>query len=297
MLVTYNDKYLEAKAFPELFPYGIGSWYHGCGLTIGNYVKHRLLSYNERFRRNNKWSYFMFDRVIKRRLFYYSHALKLNVQQRDDILIFRELRINEQNLTEFMERNNRINSQTNIDTNKNCYELYRNIVPNTIPGCKSYWTSRLLNFMAMSRKLGLPTFFITFTQNDGWKELQTSYIKGPGNKADLINIDTILNFLNLPTKHCINNSVETCVTFNQRFDYFKKIFLTNNKCGPFGIVKDYWYRREYQKRGAIHIHMVIWCDTKNKKSVHAIKHAVTAEMPRFDSQSDVFITTARYNFY
>ena len=78
--VTYNDKFLEAKAFPKLYPYGYGSWYYGCGISISNFIKHRLLAFDSRFRNNCDWIYFMYDRVIKQRLFYFNQSRKNNIR-------------------------------------------------------------------------------------------------------------------------------------------------------------------------------------------------------------------------
>ncbi len=56
-----------------------------------------------------------------------------------------------------------------------------------------------------------------------------------------------------------------------------------------GKVLDFWWRREYQKRGAIHIHMVVWFDPQTVPS-----DAVCAEMPRASEMNDPFVQTLRY---
>lgn len=215
MYITYDDKNLEAKIFPELFPYGNGSWNRECGISIGNYIKQRLLFIDNRFRNSYNWSYFMFDRVIKQRLFYFSHTLKTNIQDREDVLTFRELRTNQENMEYFLQKN-----KDNKDIPLNCYARYGTIVPNTIPGCKSYWTSRLLDLMAMSKELGLPTLFVTLTQYDGWPELQRNNNKGIGLKSSPIEIESLISHIYSLSKHCTNNSVETCIAFNKRFEQF-----------------------------------------------------------------------------
>ena len=65
--------------------------------------------------------------------------------------------------------------------------------------------------------------------------------------------------------------VETVVVFHKRFQSFKKNVLSNKNC-PLGNVKNFWYRVEFQKRGAIHIHMVVWC-------IDIPKTALSAEIP------------------
>ena len=46
------------------------------------------------------------------------------------------------------------------------YDKLGQIVPAQITGSRSYWSGKLLDLLAMSRKLGKPRFFITLTQND-----------------------------------------------------------------------------------------------------------------------------------
>ena len=39
---TYGEKYLDAKAFPHLHPYGHGGWYHKCPMAFQSHIKMRL---------------------------------------------------------------------------------------------------------------------------------------------------------------------------------------------------------------------------------------------------------------
>ena len=91
----------------------------------------------------------------------------------------------------------------------------------------------------MTNKLGLPSFFITLTQNDNWSELQAVVKYGPYSHGESFNINHS-SFLKKQTNHCLNNSVDTCIAFNQRFDLFKQKFLKNTN-SPIGKVVDFWY--------------------------------------------------------
>ncbi len=51
--------------------------------------------------------------------------------------------------------------------------------------------------------------------------------------------------------------METVTAYDNRLKLFKVKILSNNK-GPFGEVIDFWDRKEFQIRGAIHNRMVIW---------------------------------------
>ena len=80
----------------------------------------------------------------------------------------------------------------------------------------------------MSKELGLPTFFITLTQNDNWEEFQSNNSKGPGTYGSSFSINET-DFLNKQTSHCFDFSVETYIALNQRFELFKEKFLTKSK--------------------------------------------------------------------
>ena len=57
--------------------------------------------------------------------------------------------------------------------------------------------------------------------------------------------------------------------------------LKSPKGGPLGIVVDMVVKKEYQKRGAVHWHMVLWV-----REGTAPNHAIMAEMPRGADTSD-----------
>ena len=99
-------------------------------------------------------------------------------------------------------------------------------------------------------KTGVPDFFC-YTANDSWPELK--------------------NFLNDVAPHF--RPVETSILFMQRFRALKPL-LWDNK-GVFGRVTDHWQRIEFQNRGALHIHMLLWVDKGESK-----EGKVSAVVPR-----------------
>jgi len=42
----------------------------------------------------------------------------------------------------------------------------------------------------------------------------------------------------------------------KRFQWFMHILQSDD--GPLGSVEDYVWKKEYQKRGAVHWHMLVW---------------------------------------
>ena len=65
------------------------------------------------------------------------------------------------------------------------------------------------------------------------------------------------------------------------FEWIIKIILSRDGDGPFGIVEDCVWKKEYQKRGAVHWHRLQWC-----KPGTIPKHCIMAELPRRSDETD-----------
>ena len=135
--ISYNDPYLEAKVWPHLFPFGTGGWFPGSLLKTGEYLKHKLLTLDARWRKDRRFSFHWYDRQSKTRLFYIAKSRQAKRTDRTD------------DLTSFKLKDGSF------------YDKLGTIVPTTLTGSRSYWNSKLLDLLALSRKLGKPTFFIT----------------------------------------------------------------------------------------------------------------------------------------
>jgi hypothetical protein len=157
-------------------------------------------------------------------------------------------------------------------TNNSKYKFFGSTIPRTLNGSKSYWYSKYLDLLAMTHKFGTPDFFITFTQNDSWVELKDCMINGFCGERIYDQLDySIKDF-----------ALEAALCFNRRFLMSKGVILSDTK-RPLGKVKEYWWRREYQKRGSVHIHMVVWIADKSTIPVDA----VVAEIPRQENYPSV----------
>ena len=117
----------------------------------------------------------------------------------------------------------------------------RQYIPPTLPGTKKYWAKEYLDLAAFCERCGVPDFFVTLTANDNWPELK--------------------KFLNGVAPHF--QPVETTVLFMQLFRALKPLLWGNKSV--FGHVTDHWQRIEFQNRGALHIHMLLWVDNSESK--------------------------------
>ena len=109
----------------------------------------------------------------------------------------------------------------------------------------------------------VPSYFLTLSSGDKyWKQLyqqiDTSLFDEKGEWNLNVDEKTRINLLR-------NNSVKAVLHFYDRFDAFRKIFLEKNPESPVGEIVDYFFRVEFQARGSLHIHGLLWCA--------ALKHA------------------------
>lgn len=113
--------------------------------------------------------------------------------------------------------------------------------------------------------LGAPTFFITFTENPKWHEIEA------------LNTE----------KDVMQNSVLLARVFQQKklsfLEYIKKSNI-------FGEVNGYFWRDEYQKRGLPHCHILLWTDFDTndlKKLDEVVTCRLALDDPHFENQEKV----------
>ena len=93
------------------------------------------------------------------------------------------------------------------------YDTLGTIVPMTITGSRCYWNSKLLDLLALSRKFGKPTVFITLTQNDNWPEIQNHISNGPGHSQPPLDSHSEFELNDI---HSRDFSVETVTAYSNR---------------------------------------------------------------------------------
>ena len=256
----YNDKFLEPKLFPHIHPFGFGGWYSGCSMDFSDHVKMRLYDVRGWFARDRQYPFYKFDLMAKLRLKAYA-AKTVNVAQQ----------------TEKVTAEKVLTAEKGNDP----YSCYGKEMPNCIPGSPQYWKSFGLDLIAMTQTRGLPDFFVTLSVSDGWPHVQATIRDGWGAAEKVENINLAEP---VPNRQPVGGYPDICVmAAEERFQWYMKTYLCNSKGGPLGKVVDYVWKKEYQKRGAVHWHMLLWMEPETIPA-----DAVVAEMPRpVDTSSSV----------
>ncbi|KAL4575521.1 hypothetical protein LXL04_022368 [Taraxacum kok-saghyz] len=134
----------------------------------------------------------------------------------------------------------------------------RMILPSSFVGGPRYMYQHYQNALAICRAYGNPQYFITFTCNVKWTEIQRYIIE-----------------------HCIHRSQNRtdviARVFQMKFESFLQFI---KKAQPFGKVIAFLYTIEFQKRGLPHSHTLVWVSADSKiNSPSDVDKYITAELP------------------
>ena len=124
----------------------------------------------------------------------------------------------------------------------------------SIKGTPAYWKNVFHQVLAMVKKLGTATFFLTLSCADlRWNELISIIFKL--NRVDISDeeVDEMTYHERCDTLN--KNPVLVARHFQYRVEMFFKIIVLD---GPLGKTQYYAIRIEFQVRGSPHIHSFIW---------------------------------------
>ena len=250
----YGETFLDVKTFPHLHPWGFGGWHYDCEMSFSAHIKMRLFDIRGWFASDYLYPFFKFDFMSKSRLRMYASKRCVQIG----------------NLTEAL------NASKAKDNDP--YSKYGTEVPRSIPGSAQYWKSFGLDLVAMVEQRGLPDFFLTLSAHDGWPQVQAILREGWG----AVPLDTDIE--DLAAKVCDRQPVGwhpevSVLAAEKRYRWL--INLLKSDDGPLGQIQELVVKKEYQKRGAVHWHMLVWV-----KPGTAPLHAVMAEVPRGPDTSD-----------
>lgn len=140
----------------------------------------------------------------------------------------------------------------------------RIILPASHIGSRRYMSRSYHHSMAIVRRRGRPSLFITFTANPTWEDITRELL--PGQHAT-DRPDIVSRVFHLKVK-----------------DLISKIQGTR-RVGIFGHCTGYVYTIEYQKRGLPHLHMLLFLSAEDRARLldpDQVDRVVCAEMPTVD---------------
>lgn len=122
----------------------------------------------------------------------------------------------------------------------------------------AFWEARKSDLIAMMQQKGTPNIFLTLSLTETKNpELLALLYKNAG--KGIINVNDALRLdENIKTQLIKNDPVTVVRYFEETLLKFKQIFQDSN--GPFfeNYVVDYYIRKEFQNRGSVHAHLLLW---------------------------------------
>ena len=230
--VGYREPNVDLLGFPWIFPFGKAGQNSTKRVQLQPkmYEKTRLLSGKSEIRRNIQYIFYLLQ-VFERRLINQGvyHTLK-NVKCLKGKTVGQLLQ---------MLKEGNLNIEKNL-----------NRVISKIPNSSSYWNGPRSQLKCLCEAKGPATFFITFSPAEyDWLDLLTYLIRHNPDLAGDENIpDASLSTM---------DPMLTSAFIHQRFQALHKFILDSNILGK---VTHWFYRIEYQSRGAPHFHCLFWIE-------------------------------------
>ena len=267
----FHEPLIEAKSFPSLFPNGNHTYDAERDVKISrcDYYKARIFSADTRFAANTNYIFFAQYAYECEKFF---RSIAINLRKGSDAS-----RVNRAMLAD----PEYVKTLLKSDQGFKFFEPVR--------GSPEFWKKTMLNLFACLRNLGLPTFFVTLTSAEltRWTCHLGAILKQQGDyrsDEDILNMD-----YKEKCEVLKSNPVTAVQMFYHRVDLFFKLILLG-PAEPLGKIKDFFYRVEFQARGAPHLHCLFWVEGAPRLDTHShdeivsfIDRYISARMP---SESD-----------
>ena len=248
-----EDVFIEEKAFPELFPFGVGGYLSSLinhkedDMGFAVYVRHRILSVDPKFRMNCTYLFFL---LLVKELIHLKRCKQTYLRQATKLP-----NLTKENITNV--------KFENLSRYNRSYEVFK-----TMRGTSMYYEEAKKNVMAILRQKGSPSLFVTLSCAEfSWEGLLKEILETIHNKIVPLE-DVKLLTQQERNKLISENVVQSTLHFQKRIEKELKLMTMpnffDNDCEF--RVSSYYYRVEFQQRGAPHIHTLLWLEDSNGKS-------------------------------
>ena len=272
--INNRQQHLDVMCFPTLFPTGKFGKNHPREVKISHseYVKSRLLNKDSRFRKHAPYVFYL-------------------LWQKE----MRELSAGVYNL---MKKSNRIHQMTassllsNVQSNDEHLEANLCTMLQSVRGTQQYWFVRKSELKCMIREYGSPTLFLTFSCAEYESADIAIYLRKINNVSPSYNIG----------KLCTEDPISVSRKFSLKFHAFFKTVLLKGEV--LGTVEHFYWKKEYQARGAPHYHVLLWIKDapiigRDDPDVVLswIQERITCNIPNKQSDSELHSLVTRYQLH
>jgi hypothetical protein len=262
-----SDPDVEVLCFPHLYPYGQGQWKPGPRTENGRleYTRHmdikkKLNSVNSVFRDDWYWPAWAYQEVEAHRIFQNSRRLVRNVTRMD-----LDNRLAQHQLLQ----------QSNYGMHSIINEELTHTIPSFIRTGENYWLRKERQVSSMIAGRRLPQLFVTLTFNESWPEFE-----------HILRRTTT----RLPSNH----PWEGVQYFYERIHWLKEKFW-RTPLAKIGKLRELVERYEFQLRGAIHTHWLLWTEKQIDQLIE--EGFIRADIPDPEREPKLYALVKKYQIH
>eukprot|EP00731_Ephydatia_muelleri_P005830 Em0003g78a len=271
--IESRQRHLDVMCFPTLFPSGQFGEFHprDIHLSASEYAKSRLLNKDSRFRKDPQYVFFLLWQQEMRQI---------------SAGIYNVLKTTSKGKVPVREFLSRVsNSDESVEANLST-------IFQSVRGTKQYWFHKSSELKCMLREYGSPTLFITFSCAEYNSTHIDRYLRKVNDHPPSYPI----------SKLCIEDPVSVSRKFSANFHHlFYTILL---KGSVLGVVLHFFWKKEYQARGAPHYHVLLWIQDapvigkSDPKDVLAwIQERITCKIPDVALNPELHALVTKYQMH
>ena len=225
--LSSSQRHLDTMCFPILFPDGNFGKYHPRKVPVSHseYDKSRLWNKDSRFRKDPQYVFYLLKEKESR-------ELKAGVYN-----LLKTSKSTPTTVTNILQK---------VTASDQKLEANLSTMFQSIRGTKQYWYRRRGELMCMLRELGPQSLFLTFSCAEYESPDIAEYLRLVNNVPDKYSIN----------KLCTEDPVSVSRQFSHKFHAFFNTFIVKGEV--LGPVEHFYWKKEYQARGAPHYHAVLW---------------------------------------
>ena len=266
-------QHLDVMCFPVLFPNGEFGKFHPRKhkLSHSEYIKSRLLNKDSRFRKDPQYVfYLLWQKELRQLSAGVYNLLKTTRQQSVSVSMLLD----------------------QVNTSDEHLEAHLCTMLQSVRGTKQYWFLRHSELKCMIREWGSPTLFLTFSCAEYESPDITEFLMKVNNVPPSYNIG----------KLCVEDPISVSRKFSLKFHaFFRKVLIKGEVLGK---VDHFYWKKEYQNRGAPHYHVLLWIhdapviDRDEPEDVLKwIQERITCHIPDKDGSPELYRLVTRYQLH
>ena len=268
-----REKYLDVMCFPVLFPTGRFGEHHPrqVRLSHSEHVKSRLLNKDSRYRKDPQY------------VFYLLWQKELREISAGVYNLLKSTRGRPMSVSALLH---------GVSTSDERLEANLSTMLQSVRGTKQYWFARQSELRCMVRAWGSPTLFLTFSCAEYESADIERYLRKVNDVPPSYNIG----------KLCTDDPVSVSRKFSLKFHAFFRTVLL--KGAVLGAVDHFYWKKEYQARGAPHYHVLVWIrdapviGRDDPERVLAwLQERITCRIPDRDTDPDLHRLVTRYQLH